>query len=426
MTAHAFEPQNQDHSSNDKSQAKDSPTRRLYRLPTLSTIPKIRLSTAVILIAIFSFASFAVGYNRSELQDFARFVSGKKSYKLDFSELNNLYTDLKYSFDGEVNAAKALEGAKHGLADSLGDEFTYYMNAEEARRLRDDLSGEVGSGIGVEIGLRDNLIKVLRVLPDNPAKRAGVLAGDIIFKADDEDISGLSVEKVAQKLRGEKGSKVKLTVLRGKEEKTFDLIRTTINNPSVLVDYRDHTAIMTVSRFDEDTARLATGFAKDFQKRGDITKVVLDLRGNGGGYTSAAVDLASLWLNGKLVAKQKSISGAYDETMQAKTDQNLLANYKTVVLVNGATASAAEIVTGALKDHHAATIIGEKTYGKGSVQELRELDMGSLLRVTVAKWYTPNGINLNHDGIQPDRKVERSFDDINAERDPQLDAALAF
>ena len=287
-----------------------------------------------------------------------------------------------------------------------------------------DLNGDVGAGIGVEIGERDGVVKVLRTTPDNPARKAGVLAGDIIYKADGEDISALGVEDVAKKLRGKEGTTVKLTVVRDSEEKTFELTREIINNVSVYSDYRDNTAIITISRFDSDTGKLAREKAQEAVDK-KVNKVIIDLRGNGGGYVSAAQEVASLWVeSGKLVVEQRSKNGIYNEKVYAKGGAPILKNIKTIVLTNGSTASASEIVAGALRDYNLAKLIGEKTYGKGSVQALNNLKAGEMLRVTVAKWYTPNGKNINGEGIKPDKEVERTFEQINKDIDPQLEAAL--
>ncbi|MCR5572835.1 MAG: S41 family peptidase, partial [Candidatus Saccharibacteria bacterium] len=311
------------------------------------------------------------------------------------------------------------------LVNGAGDKYTYYMTSAEAEEFNKELEGDVGAGIGVEIGERDGLVKVLRTTPDNPARKAGVLAGDIIYKADGEDISGLGVEEIAKKLRGKEGTKVKLTVVRNKEEKTFELTREIINNVSVYADYKDDTAIITITRFDSDTGKLAREKAQEAISK-KVKKVIIDLRNNGGGYVSAAQEVASLWIDsGKLVVAQKSRNSLYNEKTYAKGNNPILKNMKTIVLVNGSTASASEIVAGALQDYGLAKLIGEKTYGKGSVQALDRLSGGEMLRVTVAKWYTPNDKNIDGEGIKPDKEVERTFEQINKEIDPQLEAALA-
>ena len=264
-------------------------------------------------------------------------------------------------------------------------------------------------------------VRVLRTLPNNPARQAGILAGDILYKVDGEDVYALSVDEIAKKVRGEAGSEVTVTIVRDGKEKSFTMKRETINNVSAYVEYDGKTAIVTVTRFDNDTGTMVQKFAQDFANKG-IKKVILDLRGNGGGYVSAAQDLMSLWLDGEKSLIQKSKHSG-DSVSSTSSGRAILKDMKTVVLVNGSTASASEIVAGALQDYGKATIVGETTYGKGVVQTLYQLSGGSLLKVTTAEWYTPKDRSINKTGITPDIEVERSYEDINAMRDPQMDKA---
>ena len=406
-----------------KQTAKKNETKELYyQSPAIEK--KVNLTTTIIIGAVALFGGIILGANWGTIESqFAPYLGKKSVASVDFSSLNAVYEKLAENYDGDLDKAKIIEEAKRGLVQAAGDDYTYYLTATEADEFQKELNGDVGAGIGVEIGQRDGYVKVLRTTPDNPARKAGVLAGDIIYKANDEDISTLSVEDVAKKLRGQAGTQVKLTVVRDGEEKSFDLTRETINNVSVYLDYRDKTAILTISRFDQDTGRLAREKAKEALDHG-CDKFIVDLRGNGGGYVSAAKEVASLWIDGKVVVEQKSSNGLYNEKTYANRGQAILAGKKTIVLTNGSTASASEIVAGALKDYNLATLIGEKTFGKGSVQALENFSTGEMLRVTVAKWYTPNGKNINHEGIEPDEKVERTFEQINKDIDPQLDAAL--
>ncbi len=403
--------------------SKKNETRDLYYRSPASE-KKVNLTSTIIACAVTLAAGFLLGFNFDTLSaQFSPYLGGSTTAKIDFSSLNDVYQELVADFDGTISPEVAIQEAKRGLVKAADDPYTYYMTAAEANDFNKDLNGDVGAGIGVEIGLRDGLVKVLRTTPDNPARRAGVLAGDIIYKADGEDISALSVEEVAKKLRGTEGSKVKLTVVRDSKEIDFDLTREVINNPSVYAEMRGKTSIITITRFDEDTGKLAREEANKAKSNG-ANKIILDLRGNGGGYVSAAVDVASLWLDGDVIMVQKSTNGIYNKTYYANRGEAVLSGIKTIVLVNGSTASASEIVAGALKDHGKATLIGEKTYGKGSVQSLEPLSGGEILRVTIAKWYTPKDVNINKEGIEPDEVVERSFEQINKEIDPQLDAAL--
>ena len=405
-----------------KQTAKKNETKELYyQSPAIER--QVNLTTTIIIGAIALFGGLMIGLNWETLE--ANFGFKKRIATVDFSALDAVYEKLAENYDGDLDKTKIIEEAKRGMVKAAGDDYTYYLTATEAEEFEKDLNGDVGAGIGVEIGQRDGYVKVLRTTPDNPARKAGVLAGDIIYKADDEDISTLTVEEVAKKLRGAAGTKVKLTVVRGSEEKTFELTRETINNVSVYADYKGKTAIITISRFDLDTGRLAKEKAQEAIDKG-CDKFIIDLRGNGGGYVSAAKEVASLWIDGKVVVEQKSSNGLYNEKTYANRNQAILAGKKTIVLTNGSTASASEIVAGALKDYNLATLIGEKTFGKGSVQALENFPTGEMLRVTVAKWYTPNGKNINHEGIEPDKKVERTFEQINKDEDPQLEAALKY
>ena len=385
---------------------------------------KVNLATVIIVCFITLIVGFLAGKNWDGItRGFNAYLGGKTAKQVDFNKLKEVYDTLALNFDGEIDTKKVIEEAKRGLVNAAGDKYTYYLTADEAKEFKKDLNGDVGAGIGVEIGERDGLVKVLRTTPDNPARRAGILAGDIIYKADGEDISALSVEDVAKKLRGDAGSTVELTVVRNNQELSFSLTRETINNVSAYIDYRGSTAILTISRFDLDTGSLVKQLAQEAINKG-VNKMIVDLRGNGGGYVSSAKEVASLWISGELVVEQRSTTGLYSEKSYASSGNAILANMKTILLINGSTASASEIVAGALKDYNKATLIGEKTYGKGSVQALEELSGGELLRVTIAKWYTPNGKNINGEGISPDVEVERTFEQINKEIDPQLEAAL--
>lgn len=385
---------------------------------------KVSLGNAIIIGAVLAVFGGVVGVNwDSWFGGFAPYLGleGQASSGVNWSALDEVYNKLASSYNGEISEDEVIEGAKKGLTESLGDTYTVYMDAEESSEFYDDLHGNVGSGIGVEMGLRDGYVRVLRTLPDNPAREAGILAGDILYKVNDEDVYNLSVDEIAKKVRGEEGSEVKVTVVRDGEEKSFTMKREAINNVSAYVDYDGSTAIITVTRFDDDTGTMIQDFASKFADKG-IKKVILDLRGNGGGYVSAAQDLLSLWIDGDTILLQKSKHFG-DSTTKSSSGKAILKDMKTIVLVNGSSASASEIVAGALQDYDKATIVGEKTYGKGVVQNLYDLSGGTVLKVTTAEWYTPKDRSINKTGIEPDEKVERTYEDINAMRDPQMDKA---
>ena len=385
---------------------------------------KTSLGNAIVLSAIFAVIGVFVGANWNQwFSGFAPYlgIDAGISSNVDWSALDEVYNKLASSYNGEISTSEVVEGAKKGLVEALGDVYTVYMDAEATSDFYDDLHGNVGSGVGVEMGLRDGYVRVLRTLPDNPARKAGLLAGDILYKVDGEEVYNLSTDEIAKKIRGETGTEVTVTVVRDGEEKSFTMTREAINNVSAYVEYSGKTAIVTVTRFDSDTGTMVQGFAKEFSDKG-VNKVILDLRGNGGGYVLAAQDLLSLWIDGEKILIQKSKHFG-NSTTSASSGKAVLKDMKTIVLVNGSTASASEIVAGALQDYKKATIVGETTYGKGVVQNLYDLSGGTVLKVTTAAWYTPNDRSINKVGITPDIEVERSYEDINAMRDPQMDKA---
>ena len=346
----------------------------------------------------------------------------KVTSNIKWDDLNEVYSQISSNFDGSIDKTKLIEGAKKGLTAALDDPYTVYYDSKEAAEFKSDLKGEIKeAGVGIEMMKQGDYVVVTRTLPNNPARKAGVHAGDIIFAINGEEVWDKDTEIIASKLRGPSGEKVKLTVARDKQKLDFELVREKINNVSADITYQDKTAIISVYRFSEDTGTLVQSFTKDFKNKG-INKVILDLRNNGGGYVTAARDLLSLWLDGDKILTQKSATIGQTITY-AKRGEATLKDMKTIVLVNNATASASEIVAGALKDYKKATILGTKTYGKGVVQTMLELSGGSLLKITTAHWYTPEGQTINKTGISPDVEVERSYSDINSGKDPQLDKA---
>ena len=394
--------------------------------PRVADVPKkddkVSKSTLLLSVALVAVVAFVAGTRSDQLYAAIAPVFGIKASAdtLDTAVLQQAFRELKANYDGSLDAGKLTDGAARGMVAAAGDRYTVFMDKEEAEQFNKDLRGEI-SGIGCEIGVRGDRATVLRVLADSPAQAAGMKAGDIFVSVNGEAVEGLDATTVASKVRGEKGTTVKLVMQRGEEQKEFTITRAQVTDASVRWSIDNGIGTMTMSRFDDDTGRLATQAATEFKAQG-VKGVVLDLRGNGGGYLSAAVDVAGIWLDNKVVVTEKA-NGKVTGT--EKTGSNaLLGGMKTVVLVNGASASASEIVAGALQDHKAATIVGEKTFGKGTVQKVVNLLDGRLLKVTIARWYTPNGKNITKEGISPDTKVELTSEDANAGRDPQLEAAI--
>ena len=363
--------------------------------------------------------SFAAGTRSEEIYQIAAPIFGIKVAKqpLDTEVMKEAYRQLAANYDGDLDANKLSDGAARGMVKAVGDDYTTFLDKEEAAEFNKSLNGEV-SGIGAEIGVRNLQPTVLRVLDDSPAKKAGLKTGDIFVAVNGTSVAGETASGVADKVTGEAGTTVKLTMRRGSESLDFSITRAQISDPSVRWSVSDDIGVLTISRFDDNTGSLARKAAKEFIDKG-VKGVIIDLRNNGGGYLTAAQEVASLWLDsGKTVVTEKS-RGQVTETVKASGNPTLKGK-KTIVLVNGSSASASEIVAGALKDYQAAILVGEKTFGKGTVQKVINLSDDRIIKVTVARWYTPQDRNITKEGIQPNQTVKMSSDDNNAGRDPQM------
>ncbi|RYX78382.1 S41 family peptidase [bacterium] len=330
------------------------------------------------------------------------------------------FQQLKANYDGSIDDKALIEGANKGLVAAAGDIHTEYFTEKEAKQFNSDLSGNIGGGIGAEVGMREEKPTIIGTLADTPAAKSDLKPGDVIVSVNDEAVNGLTVDQVVQKIRGEIGTTVKISYLRDGSVKDVTLTRQEITSPSVTSKVEGDTGVLTVARFNNDTGTQARAAAQDLRSK-NVKKIILDLRDNGGGTLEAAPALASLWLDDKIVVSERIGSKTIAE--QRSGSNAILAGLPTVILVNGGTASASEIVTAALKEYGAASVVGEKTYGKGTVQTIIDINNGAMLKVTIQRWYTPKGNNVDKKGITPDRAVELTKDDVNANRDPQLEAA---
>lgn len=385
---------------------------------------KSGLSTLSWLIIVVATAVVGVigGLESKRIIAFAAPLFGQTAYggDVNLTSVEATFRALKANYDGTLDDKTLIEGANKGLVEAAGDDYTVYLNSKEVVEFNNDLSGTIGGGIGAEIGLRNNQVTIIRILKGNPAERAGLLADDTILKVNDQSTTDWTVEQAVKQIRGESGTSVKLEVQRGSEVKEFTVTRAIVSNPSVDSTIDGKLGILTITRFDNQTGDLARTAAREFKNKG-VTAVILDLRGNGGGYVDAAQDVASLWLDNKTVVTERKGDRVVDDI---KTDSSpILAGIPTVVLVNGGSASASEIVAGAFQDYKVAKIVGEKTFGKGSVQKLIDLADGAQIKVTVARWFTPNGKNINKEGVSPDVMSSLTQADSEARKDTQLDAA---
>jgi carboxyl-terminal processing protease len=336
----------------------------------------------------------------------------------------------KYYQGSEIKDKQLFYGAMKGLTDAVGDPYTNFFEPKGAEAFQQALSGKF-SGIGAEIGLREGIITVVAPLPDTPAERAGVKAGDLIAKIDGTETTGFSVEQAVSRIRGDKGTKVVLTIVRPNDKSKPEPFNVSITRDEIQVksvrlkwvEGQDKIAHLEVTNFNTDTID-GLNNAIDQMLKNDVKGIILDLRNDPGGFLDTAAYMAGEWVGDKVVVKERR-QGQIVEQLHG-TGKNRLAGIPTIVLVNQGSASASEIVSGALQDYGVATIVGMKTFGKGSVQDYTNLKDGSAIKITIAEWLTPKERTINKTGLEPDIVVDRTSEDYEKSIDPQLDRAVGI
>lgn len=376
-------------------------------------------------LVIVAIVSFVAGARSDALFANVASVFGVRTSNktIDLSSVQKTYQELIANYDGKLDTQKLIYGANRGLVEAAGDPHTAYMDPDETKEFDKSLSGQIGGGIGAEIGLRSNKPTIIKPLENSPAQKAGIKAGEVIVKVNDDASSDWSVEKVVSKIRGEVGTSVKLTLLSDGKTREVSVVRQNIVSPAVESEIDGEIGILKVNRFGDDTVSLSRKYASEFVEKG-VKKVILDLRNNPGGTVGAAQGLLGIWLDNQIAMTERRGSEIV-KTLRT-TGTPILGNMKTVVLINGNSASASEITAGALREYGKATLVGQKSYGKGSVQIVLGLPGGSQMKVTEARWYTPKGKNIDKTGIEPDVKVDLSSDDVNNNVDPQMDKAKSI
>ena len=376
-------------------------------------------------LVIVAIVSFVAGARSDALFANVASVFGIRTSNktIDLSSVQKTYQELIANYDGKLDTQKLIYGANRGLVEAAGDPHTSYMDPDEAKEFDKSLSGQIGGGIGAEIGLRNNKPTIIKPLENSPAQKAGIKAGEVIVKVNDESSSDWSVDKVVSKIRGEIGTSVKLTLLSEGQTREVSVVRQNIVSPAVESEVDGEIGILKVNRFGDDTVSLSRKYASEFVEKG-VKKVILDLRNNPGGTVGAAQGILGIWLDNQIAMTERRGSEIV-KTLRT-TGAPILGNMKTVVLINGNSASASEITAGALREYGKATLVGQKSYGKGSVQIVLGLPGGSQMKVTEARWYTPKGKNIDKTGIEPDVKVDLSAEDINNNLDPQMDKAKSI
>ncbi|TSC93656.1 MAG: Uncharacterized protein CEN91_167 [Candidatus Berkelbacteria bacterium Licking1014_85] len=372
-----------------------------------------------ILATIFSVAFFASGFY------FGQDYDKNSNYNNNDDRLKifwQVFDKVKNSYVGEFDEKKAIYGATKGMVESTGDPFSGYLDPKDSKMFLTDLEGEF-EGIGAELAIKDNKLIVVAPLKNYPAERAGLKPNDTIVKIDDIDSITLTLDQAIDKIRGKEGSEVKLIIIH-KDEATSQEVK--IKREKIKIDSvsseikkinNKNILYIQIIQFSKDTTKLMENIAKSI-KNNQPDGIAVDLRSNPGGYLDSAIDITSMFVDGEIV-KEKDKNN--NMNVEKATKETVFKGIKLAILVDEGSASASEIMAGAIQDKKAGTLVGQKTFGKGSVQNLENFSDGSTLRITIAKWLTPNNREINAKGIEPDIKIDNPKDNS---RDLQLDKAL--
>jgi carboxyl-terminal processing protease len=393
--------------------------------PFYRGIAGIFLLGLITLTSVF-YAGYRTGFTQNvRALEVESAIEGVAPNAIDWTLFGRVWQLLESKYlRGEVDEQTLLYGAIEGLVDALEDPYTTYFDPELARSFEQEIEGTF-SGIGAEIGLRDDFVVIISPINNSPAAEAGVQSGDIILAVDGEDATNWSVFQAVEHIRGERGTDVTLTIFRESEGSPRDIVITrdeiTLNSVEwEILD--DNIGLIEVHMFNGDTTRLFEEARQAFEAA-SVESIILDMRNNPGGLLSEAVSIAGYWLDGQVVVRER---GKVGESTKISRKGAPFGDMKTVVLVNGGSASASEIVAGALQDYGKAHIIGTTTFGKGSVQEFQYFQDGSAIKITVAEWLTPLGRSIEATGIEPDEIIELTQEDANEENTPQRSAAINF
>ena len=392
---------------------------------------RITIAATILSVALFFVLGIYIGdRNRPEI-DKVIGVSGKEIQvvtQTDFSPFWKAWNTIneKYPTAGKITDQDRVYGAISGLVDSLNDPYSVFFTPDKAKSFKDEIAGNF-DGIGMEVGMKDKVLTVIAPLKDTPAYRANIKSGDKILKIDKTATAGLSIEEAIKLIRGEKGTTVTLTIFRegNQQPKEIKIVRDTINIPTLDTEIRkDGIFVIKLYSFSANSANLFRDAMRQFVESKD-DKLLLDLRGNPGGYLDAAVDMASWFLKGgKTIVTEDYGNNKAPEIYRSKGYDIFNDKLKFVILIDNGSASASEILAGAMQDNGRAKLVGSQSFGKGSVQEVVNITPDTILKITVAKWLTPNGTSISEKGLTPDYPVEITQKDLDAKKDTQMDKAV--
>lgn len=384
---------------------------------------KILIGAIIFLAFIFGWAFGHLDFQRQGV-GYSPSINRDNGGRANFDLFWQVWDKITTEYDGAIDYQKLIYGAIDGMVKAVGDPYTSFYTPDQTKKFEDELEGSI-SGIGAEVGIKNGNIIIIAPMENSPAMRAGLKAQDIILKINDEETQGMDLNTAVSKIRGEEGSKVTLKIRRGTEELDFEITREKIDVRSVKWEIKENNiGYIEISRFDSNTSALLREATRELKNK-NVKGVILDLRNNPGGYLDAAVNVGSEFIKSGTIVIEKAENANKKEEYKASGNGNLTdSKFKLVVLVNGGSASASEIVAGAIQDHNRGILIGEKTFGKGSVQSVETIGNGASLHLTIAHWYTPNDKNIGSDGLTPNIEVKMTEEDANANRDPQLEKAI--
>lgn len=383
-------------------------------------------AAAMVLAAAVFYGGYLVGLSKKEAPVSAPPSGNEFLLDADLSILRDSIALIKekYFKADEISDQEILYGAVEGVVESLGDPYSVFFSPEDAKKFEEDINGSFG-GIGAEIGIRDDQLIIVSPLKGNPAEEVGLKAGDKILKIDDTFTNNISLDKAVKLIRGEEGTDVTLLILRKgwDKPKEFVITRRIIQIPTLDWEMQDgKIAYIQLYSFNANAPQLFYKASFEALLQGP-KGLILDLRNNSGGFLDVANNIAGWFLNrGDLIVQEKFPSGRTHDFIAR--GNGAWGKIPVVILVNGGSASASEILAGALRDHLGAVLVGEKTFGKGTVQEVETLSDGSKIKISVAEWVLPSGKIIEGEGLEPDVVVEITEEDVENERDPQFEEAL--